>query len=131
MRVSSPGCGYGGSATAASMFLDVEALADVHGVTARFELDDPATGALRGASEGEVMLLVSPEARGTLDFSTQGTTPWDGTLARGARVRLQVFGGVHEVAPLTGPMRIVVTLVDDAGLRVEASCTTEEMWPSS
>lgn len=131
VRVRALACGYGGSATAVSGFLDVETDVALHGLTATYELRDPS-GVPCGHNQGAVTLLVSPPARGTHDFSTQGTTPFAGDLAAGARTRLQYFGGVDALPPSTGgPLEVRVTLTAAGGRHWNATCTTATEWPSS
>lgn len=131
VRVTAPACGYGGSATAVAVFLDVETDVPLTGLTGSLVASDPATGAIVGRSSAPAMLLVSPVERGVLDFSTAGTTPFGGDLAAGARTRLLFFSGLDGLPPGFGSLAIAMTLTAADGRRVEATCTTEAMWPSS
>jgi hypothetical protein len=132
VRVTAPACGYGGSATAVAVFLDLETDVALSGVGASFEVVDPRTGTAIGRSAPDVTLLVSPEARGLLDFSTQGTTPFGGSLAAGSRTRLQIFAGLTgDTLPLASGIEVRVALRDGSGRTWDAVCTTGEMWPSS
>jgi hypothetical protein len=138
VRVSSPACGYGGSAPAVSVFVDVDTDIALTGVTLSFTLADSATGAPRGASRAPETLVVSPIERGLLDFSTQGTTPFDGTIAAGTRTRLMYFAGLGEdpsaaglpPSAFGGPLRVNVVLRTNEGV-FAATCDTAGMWPSS
>lgn len=131
VRVTAPACGYGGSATAVAVFLDVETDVPLTGLTGSLVASDPATGALVGRSRAPAMLLVSPVARGLRDFSTSGTTPFGGELEAGARTRLLFFSGLEGEASGVGSLAITMTLTASDGRRFEATCTTEGMWPSS
>lgn len=137
VRVSSPACGYGGSAPAVSVFVDVDTDIALTGVTLSFTLTDPATGAPRGVSRAPESLAVSPPDRTLLDFSTQGTTPFDGTIAAGTHTRLTYFAGLGEdpgapTAPAAfgGALRVNVVVRTNEGV-FAAHCDTASMWPSS
>lgn len=137
VHVSAPACGYGGSAPAVSVFVDVTTDVPLTGVSLSFVLADGTDGSPAGVSRAPGSLVVSPIERGLLDFSTQGTTPFDGTIAAASTpTRLEYFAGLGEApgaptAPSFGhPMRVDVTLHANEGT-FTASCNTAEMWPSS
>jgi hypothetical protein len=135
--VTAPACGYGGSAPAVSVFVDVTTSTPLTGVTLSFTLADPSTGAPVGRSRAPESLVVSPMERGVLDFSTQGTTPFDGTIPAATPTRLEYFAGLgedpaHPTPPsaIGGPLRVDVTVHANEGT-FTASCATAGMWPSS
>jgi hypothetical protein len=137
VRVSSPACGYGGSAPAVSVFVDVDTDIALTGVMLSFTLTDPASGAPRGVSRAPESLAISPPDRSLLDFSTQGTTPFDGTIAAGTHTRLTYFAGLGEEpgaaippAAFGGPLHVNVVVHTNEGV-FTAGCDTEGMWPSS
>jgi hypothetical protein len=131
VRVSAPACGYGGSAPAVSVFIDVDSSIPLTHVTASFTLGD-VNGVARGGASEPSQLVVSPTERGLLDFSTQGTSPFDGSIPANAPTRLQYFAGLSandvDVAP--APLRIDVVVRSDQGT-YSASCALGDMWPSS
>jgi hypothetical protein len=134
--MTAPGCGYGGSMPAMTVFVDVTSDVALHGVTATFEARDPASGVRVGGPSGSVSLQVQPMAHGLLDFSTQGGTPFSGELAAGSRTRLQLFAGLEPSSAATGPLsagpfHVVVTLTAADGTAAAATCTTPLMLPSS
>lgn len=132
VRITLPACGYGGSATAVAVFVDVETDVALHGVAFSFAIADPATHAALGHSREPIATVISPVERGLLDFSTQGTTPFDGELAPGARTRLQHYAGVDDLPPgIGGPIEVQLVMTTTDGQRLEATCTTDQMWPSS
>jgi hypothetical protein len=132
VRITTPACGYGGSSPAVAIFVDVETDVALSGVAFSLAIADPATHAVVGHSREPMQTVVSPVERGLLDFSTQGTTPFDGTLAAGARTRVQYWSGMDELPPsLGGPIELHLTMTAAGGQQLEATCTTEEMWPSS
>lgn len=131
VRISAPACGYGGSATAVVVFLDVETDVPLRGLTANLVASDPRTGSRVGGSTEPRMLLLSPVERGLLDFSTSGTTPFSGALEAGARTRLQFFSGLDGTPPTMGGIDIAMTLTAADGQRFDVACATEGMWPSS
>lgn len=137
VQVSAPACGYGGSAPAATVFVDVQTSVPLTGVRLSFTLADPTTGATRGASRAPETLVISPMERGLTDFSTQGTLPFDGTLAAGTTTRLEYFAGLGEdprgeatPGAFGGPVRVDVVVETGAGIYT-TRCDTAQMWPSS
>ncbi|MFO0685699.1 MAG: hypothetical protein U0234_26795 [Sandaracinus sp.] len=136
--VTAPSCGYGGSAPMVAVFLDVHAETALHDVGVTYTLSDAAGGApFGGPTNGYASLVVVPADHSLTDYSTQGTTPFDGTLAAGTTTRLLYGAGVGEsptgqtpLGALGGPLRVDVTVHAREGTFV-ASCTTEGMWPSS
>lgn len=137
VQLSAPACGYGGSAPAVSVFVDVLTDVALTDVRVSFTLTDPTTGASRGASRAPETLVISPMERGLTDFSTQGTLPFDGTLAAGTTTRLEYFAGLGEdpdgeatPGALGGPVRVNVTVATSLGI-YWATCDTAQMWPSS
>lgn len=135
VRVSAPACGYGGSAPAVAVFLDVATERPLTGVSVSFTLADPATGAPSGVSRAPETLVISPVTRGLLDFSTQGTLPFDGALAAGTTTRLEYFAGLGDdpsgaVLAIGGPLRVNVVVHANEGV-FTATCDTAQMWPSS
>lgn len=135
VRVSAPACGYGGSAPAVSVFVDVETDVALSGVTLSFTLADSETGAARGASREPETLVIAPPEHALTDFSTQGALPFDGTLAAGTTTRLEYFAGLGdppggEATPFGGPLRVDVIVHTNQG-DYAASCETATMWPSS
>jgi hypothetical protein len=132
VRISAPACGYGGSAPAVAVFVDVETDVALHGVAFSFAIADPASHTVAGRSREPVTTVVSPVERGVLDFSTQGTTPFDGELAAGARTRLQYYAGIDALpSGIGGPIEVQLRMTTAEGQSFEATCTTEQMWPSS
>ncbi len=131
-------CGYGGSAPMVAVFLDVHTEIALHDVSATYALSDVTGGApLGGSTNGYSSLVVVPADHLLTDYSTQGTTPFDGTLAAGTTTRLLYGAGVGEsptgqtpLGALGGPLRVDVTVHAREG-NFLASCTTEGMWPSS
>jgi hypothetical protein len=116
------------------VFLDVDTDIALTGVTASLALADGASGDSRGVSSSYYeSLTVSPPARGLLDFSSQGTLPFDGTLAAHTSTRLEYATGVaddpSQVLP-SGPLEMRVTLHANEGT-FTATCATAEMLPSS
>ena len=137
VQVSAPACGYGGSAPAVSVFIDVTTAVALSGVSVSFTLADLATGTPSGFSREPENLVVSPIDRGLLDFSTQGTSPFDGSLAAGSTTRLEYWAGLgievgSEAAPgfLSGPLRVNVVVHTNEGVYT-TTCDTAQMWPSS
>jgi hypothetical protein len=137
VRVTAPSCAYGGSAPVATVFFDVDTDIALTGVTASLTLTDAGSGSSRGASSrGYESLTVSPPSRGLLDFSSQGTTPFDGTIAAHGSLRLAYATGIGEdpsSALATGPfgaLEMHVTLHTNEGT-FTATCATAEMLPSS
>lgn len=136
--VTAPSCGYGGSAPMVAVFLDVHAETALHDVGVTYTLSDAAGGApFGGPTNGYASLVVVPPEHALTDYSTQGTTPFDGTVAAGTTTRLLYGAGVGDdpAAPmppgaLGGPLRVDVTVHAREGTFL-ASCTTEGMWPSS
>jgi len=131
VRVSAPGCGYGGSATAVSIFIDVDSSIPLTHVTTSFTLADPS-GANRGGALEPSQLVVSPIERGLLDFSTQGTAPFDGSIAAHVPTRLQYFAGasLDERSADGAALHVDVVVRSDQGTYT-ASCPLGQMWPSS
>ncbi len=136
VRIGVPACGYGGSAPAASVFVDVDTAIALHHVTVSFRVTDLSDVPIAVSGEHS-QVVISPVERGVLDFSTQGTTPFDGTLAPSTSTRLELFAGLRDdpAAPspaprLGGPMRLHVTVRADESTST-ATCDTEQMWPSS
>ena len=135
VRVSAPACGYGGSAPAVAVFLDLQTERALTGVSVSFTLADPVTGAPSGVSRAPETLVISPVDRGLLDFSTQGTRPFDGALAAGTTTRLEYFAGLGDdpagaVLAMGGPLRVNVVVHANEGV-FTATCDTAQMWPSS
>lgn len=136
--VTALSCGYGGSAPMVAVFLDVHTEVALHDVTATYTLASAAGGApFGGSTNGYSSLTVVPADHALTDYSTQGTTPFEGSLASGTTTRLLYGAGVDEdpaspmpAGALGGPLHIDVTLHAREGNFI-ASCTTEGMWPSS
>src|SRR4051794_34066803 len=63
VRVTAPACGYGGSAPAVTVFVDVVTGVALTGVHVSFTLSDPASGAPGGVSRGYESLAISPLER--------------------------------------------------------------------
>lgn len=131
VRLVAPSCGYGGSATAVAIFVDVEADVALTGIHASAVANDPGTGARLGTSSEPSSLYAVPAAHSLADFSTSGTTAFDGTLDAGEHARLLFFAGLYDLASATGPLELVLTLTADGGQSHEVHCTTDSMWPSS
>lgn len=132
IRITAPACGYGGSAPAVSVFVDVENDVALHGVTFAFGISSTGSDAIVGRSRDPMATAIVPPDHTLLDFSTQGTTPFDGELAAGARTRLLYWAGVDDVPSDFGAaIDVHVTLSTSDGQHLDVVCSTAEMLPSS
>lgn len=131
VRLSALACGYGGSVTAVSVFVDIETDVALDGLTGSVTARDPAApSAPPGVSREPTTLSLVPADHALTDFSSSGTTPFDGHLDAGAHARLLFFSGLAPV-PGFAALEMTIALTDASGTVHTATCTSEGMWPSS
>jgi hypothetical protein len=140
VRVAAPGCGYGGSAPGAALFVDIDSDLALHHVAVSFALttlDDTPIALSRPPARDYGQLYVSPVERGVTDYGTEGLARFDGTVTPHAPIRVELFTGLRNdpaaasPAPrLGGSMRLHVTVSADEGTYT-TTCDTEPMWASS
>lgn len=111
--------------------VDARASAAIEGLALTGLVLLDAEGRVVATCSRELELRVVPEGRPTNDYSTQGTTPFDGRLPAGTPSRLWVHGRLDDDhAQAFQPVRYRATFQFGASGRAEVEADLGSQWPT-